>query len=183
MAGAGREEGVVVDLVPRLERQVDRAERAHVAANDDAVFFVQPFLGDGAGADDGRGQPRRRASAAARVAEAVFLRVGVVGVAGAEGLGDVAVVLAALVFVADQQRDRRAGGLAFVHAGEDFHRIGFAALGDVARGAGLAAVEIMLDVGLGERHAGRAAVDHAADGGAVRFAENGDTEQFAECAA
>ena len=53
----------------------------------------------------------------------------------------------------------------------------------MARGAGLAAVEIVLDVGLGERHAGRAAVDHAADGGAVRFAEHGDTEQFAECAA
>ena len=118
--GAGREEGVVVDLVPRLEGNVDRAERAHVAADHDAVFFSQPLLGDGAGADDGRGQPCRRAPAAARVAEAVFLRVGVVGVAGAEGLDDVAVVLAALVLVADQERDRRAGR-SCLHRG----RIGF----------------------------------------------------------
>ena len=103
--------------------------------------------------------------------------------AGAEGLADVAVVLAALILVADQKRDRRAGGLALVQPGEDFRSVGFAALGDMARGSGLAAVEIMLDVGLGERHAGGAAVDHATDGGAVRFAEDGDTEQFAECAA
>jgi len=41
----------------------------------------------------------------------------------------------------------------------------------------------MLDISLGERHAGRAAVDHATDRGAVRFTEHGDTKQFAECAA
>ena len=36
------------------------------------------------------------------VAETVLLRIGVVGVAWAEGLGDVAVVLAALILVTDQ---------------------------------------------------------------------------------
>ena len=51
---------------------------------------------------------------------------------GPEGFGDVAVILAALVLVADQQGDRGAGGLALEHAGKDFHRIRFAALGDVA---------------------------------------------------
>jgi hypothetical protein len=70
-----------------------------------------------------------------------------------------------------------------VEAGKNFRGVGFAALGDVARGTWLAAVEVMLDVGLGQRHAGRTAVNHAADGGAVRFTEHGDTEQFAECAA
>ena len=54
-----------------------------------------------------------------RVAQPVLAPVGVVGVAGAEGVEDVAVVLAALVLIADQQADRRAGGLAFVDAGED----------------------------------------------------------------
>jgi hypothetical protein len=37
---------------------------------------------------------------------------------------DVAVVLAALVLVADQQRDRGAGGQAFVDAGQDLDRVG-----------------------------------------------------------
>jgi hypothetical protein len=65
--------------------------------------FGQPLLGDGAGRDHGRGQAGRGAAAAARVAQAVLLQVGVVGVAGAELLADLAVVLAALVGVADQQ--------------------------------------------------------------------------------
>ncbi len=103
--------------------------------------------------------------------------------AGAEGVEDVAVVLAALVGVADQQRDRRAGGQALVHAGQDLHRIGLVALRHVAAGAGAAPVQVGLDVGLGQRHAGRAAVDDAADGRAMAFAEVGDAEQFAEGAA
>src|ERR1700744_5511109 len=53
---------------------------------------------------------RATAPAAARIAQAVLAPVGVVGVAGAEGVEDVAVVLAALVGVANEQRDRRAGG-------------------------------------------------------------------------
>ena len=67
--------------------------------------------------------------------------------AGAKGVQDVAVVLAALVGVADKQGDGRAGSLALEHAGEDFHLIGFLPLRDVAAGAGAAAVEIGLDVG------------------------------------
>ncbi len=100
--------------------------------------------------------------------------------AGTEGVGDVAVVLAALVFVADQQRDGRAGGLAFEHTGKDLHRVRFAALRDVARGAGLAAVQLDLDVGCAQLHSRRATVDDAADGRAVRFAERGDGKERAE---
>src|SRR6218665_881756 len=62
-------------------------------------------------------------STAARVANAVLAPVAVVGVAGAKTLGAAAVVFAALVGIADQQRDRRARGLALVDAGEYFHRI------------------------------------------------------------
>ena len=70
--------------------------------------------------------------------------------AGAKLLRDLAIVLAALVGVLDQQRDRRAGGPAFVDAAQDLHRVGLVALRDVAAGAGAAAVEVALDVGLGE---------------------------------
>src|SRR5690606_8890504 len=106
--------------------------------------------------------------------------VGVVGMAGAEGIGNVAVVLAARIGVADQQPDGRAGGHAFEHAREDLHRVGLAALGDMARSARAAPVEFGLDVGLGQRHSRRAAVNHGADGRAVRFAEIGDTKQGTE---
>ncbi len=99
--------------------------------------------------------------------------------AGTEGLGDVAIVLAALVLVADQERDGRAGGPALEHAGQDFRGVGFLSLGHMARGAGLAPVEFVLDVTLRQCHAGRTAVDHAADGRAVGFAEDGDAKEFA----
>ena len=67
--------------------------------------------------------------------------------AGTEGFGDVAVILAALILVADEEADGRAGGFAFEDAGKNFHRIRFPPLGDVARGAGFAAVQFGLDVG------------------------------------
>jgi hypothetical protein len=53
-----------------------------------------------------RGFAGRRPAAAAIVADAVFLPVGDVGMAGAELLGDVAVILRPLVGVADHQLDR-----------------------------------------------------------------------------
>src|SRR5690606_29548853 len=158
----------------------DLADLHHAAVKAGAEFLVQPLLGHGTRGHGGRGETGRRTPAAARITDAVFLPVGVVGVAGAEGARDLAVVLAALVGVADQQADRRAGGLALVHAAQDLHRVGLVALGDELAGAGAAAVQVALDVGLTERHAGRAAVDDAADGRAVGFAEVGDPEQGAE---
>ena len=97
--------------------------------------------------------------------------------AWAEGVGDIAVVFAALVGIADQQRNRRAGGDAFEHAREDLDLVFFLTLRDVARRARLAAVEFELDIGFDQRHARRAAVDHAADRGAVRLAEGRDGEK------
>ena len=158
----------------------DLAELHEVAAHGDAVGLVQPFLGDGACRHAACRLARRGTAAAAIVADAVFLPVGVVGVAGTEGVGDIAVVLAALVFVADQQRDGRAGGFAFEHAGQDLHRVRFAALGNVARGAGFAAVQVSLDIGRAQFHSRRATVDDATDGRAVGFAERGDGEEGAE---
>src|SRR6476620_1036765 len=47
-------------------------------------------------------------------------------------------------------------------------------------GAGTAAIQVALDVGLIERHARWATVNHAADGRAVGFTEVGDCEKGAE---
>ena len=93
------------------------------------------------------------------------------------------IVLAALVDIVDDERDRRAGRhlragcLVREHAGEDFDRVGFLALRGEARLAGPAPIEIGLDVGLVERDSRRAAIDHATDRRPVAFAEGGDTEE------
>src|SRR6218665_929921 len=138
------------------------------------------FLASGAGRWGGGGGRGGGAAAAARVANAVLAPVAVVGVAGAKTLGAAAVVFAALVGIADQQRDRRARGLALVDAGEYFHRIRLVALRDMAAAAWPPPVQVGLYVGLGQGHAGRAAVDHAANGRAVGFAKIGDCKQGAE---
>ena len=105
---------------------------------------------------------------------------------GAELVLDVPVVLGARVDILDLERDRRAGGhllsarLVGEDAGEDAHLVRLLALGGEARLAGLALVEIGLDVGDVELDAGRAAIDHAADRRPVAFAPGGDAEEMAE---
>src|SRR5690606_34422793 len=136
-----------------------------------------------------RGHPHgrlagRAATAAARVADAVLGLVGEVGVAGAEGAGDVAIVLRAGVLVLDQDRDRRTRGhrpgAVVVRARQDARRVALPALGDEAAAAGPAAVQPRLDVGLGQRDAGRTAVDDAADRRPVALAPGGHAEEVAE---
>ncbi len=127
-----------------------------------------------------RGLARRGAAAAARVAHAVFQVVREIGMARTELLGDVAVVARALVHIVDLQGDRRAGGQPFIGAGQDAHGIRLGPLRGEARLAGAAAVEPGLDVGLRQTQSGRAAVDHAADGGAVALAPGRDPEQMTE---
>ena len=174
---------IVRYMLPTLERDHDAADLRHAPTKPRAVLLEEPLLGDRTGRDHGRRESRRRAPATPRIANAVLLPVGVIGVAGPELLRDLTVVFAALVGVLDQQRDRGAGGLALVDATQDLHRVRLAALRHVATGTGAAAVEIALDVGLGQRHAGRAAVDDATDRWAVGFTKIGDCEKGAESVA
>ena len=180
LAAVGGEKGIFADKFFALESDGFFAHLRNPADDFGAEALAQPFFGNGAGGHAGGGFTGGTSAAAAVVADAVFVPVAVVGVAGAELLGDGAVVFAALVGVADQQGDGSAGGFALEDAGKDFHAVGFAALGNVAAGAGFAAVEIGLDVVCTKRQAGRAAVDNAADGFAVAFAKSGDAEQLSE---
>jgi hypothetical protein len=66
------------------------------------------------------------------------------------------------------------------HARQDFHRIGFLALGSKARLPRAAAIEIVLDILDRERQLRRTAVDHAADRNPVAFAKGRDPEHVAE---
>ncbi len=143
-------------------------------------MLAQPLARDRAGSNADRRFARRLPAAAAMIANTVFLPIGVVGVTGAKGIGDRRVILAARVLVANQERDRRSGRPSFENAGQDFDRVGFAALGYVSRRAGLAPVEIVLDVGSSQLQPRRTAIDNAADRRPVRLAERGDAKKPAE---
>src|SRR6266571_6931796 len=168
-----REKGVLVHAVPRLERDLVRPELGEVAAHFDTVALAQPFLGDRAGSDADRGFTRRGPAPAAIIAQAVFLPVRVIGVAGPEGVGERAVILAALVLVPDEKADRGAGGPALENAGKNLDAVGLLALRHVARATRFPPVEFLLDVAFRELQTRRAAVDDAPVGGAVALAERG----------
>ena len=95
-----------------------------------------------------------------------------------EHVFDGAVVLRALIGVLNDQTDAGAGSHAFEYAGENAHLIRFATLGGVTRGARTTAVQIVLQIGFGERNAGRHAVDDTTQRHPVRFTEGGDAENL-----
>jgi hypothetical protein len=105
------------------------------------------------------------------VANAIFLPVCIVRVAGPKGIDQITVVSAAGVFVPDEEGDGSAGGLAFKNTGKDFDGIGFLPLRDVAGGAWLAPIEIVLDVVDGKGQTGRTAIHDTANRRPVAFAE------------
>ena len=103
--------------------------------------------------------------------------------AGPELRRDVAIVLGALILVLDHQGNRGAGGQALEHPGLDLDDIRLAPLGGEARLAGLALVQEVLDVRLGQRQARRDTIDDGADRGSVAFAPGGESERRAEAVA
>src|SRR4051812_35086612 len=74
----GRKERIAIHFVPRLERDLGLPQRSEIAPHRDAVFFLQPLLRDRARRDAHHGLARRGAAAAACVADAVFLPIGIV---------------------------------------------------------------------------------------------------------
>lgn len=88
--------------------------------------------------------------------------------AGAETLGNLTVILGALVGIFDQHGNRRAcrrhrlAVLVQHHAGQNLHDVVLAALGHEAALAGLALVHPVLHLGKGKADAGRATIYHAA---------------------
>lgn len=101
--------------------------------------------------------------------DAIFLQVCPIGVARTrvEVHGAVAVILRPLVLVHDPHANGRSQRDAKLGAGLDFHTILLVARGGDCALARPTAGHLGLDVGLGELHARRAAVDNATDGEAV----------------
>src|SRR3977135_3003656 len=88
----GTPEGIVAGGGPVPFGAIDLlgSELHHGAADADVV--AQDLAGDGARCDPHRGLPRRLPAAAAIVAHAVFLEVGVIGVGGTELVLDLRIV-------------------------------------------------------------------------------------------
>src|SRR5690348_3341662 len=103
-----------------------------MTANFDAATLAQPLARNRAGGHAHGRLARRLPAAAAIVANAVLLPIRVVGVTGTKGIGNVRVVLAARILIADQERDRRSRRQAFEHAGQNFDGVGLAALAYMA---------------------------------------------------
>jgi len=101
----------------------------------------------------------------------VLVRVGVVGMAGPEAIGEFVVVTRARVRIFNQHADRRTGGAAFEYAGEDPYGVAFAALAHKMRGAGAPPVDVALQVGFAQVQAGRTAIDDAAQRRPVALAK------------
>ena len=157
-----------------------RTQLPQVTANLDAKPQLQELSRNGASRHTHGRLARRRTAPAPVVADAVFLLVRVVGVARPESILDLSIVLGLLVHVFDQQADRRAGGQALEHAGENLHRVRLTALGGVPGLAGAPALQIPLDVSLGKGQAGRTPVDDAAQCRPVALAEGRDRVRLAD---
>jgi hypothetical protein len=175
--GIGAEERVVGDFA--------RVEAFHAVATDlddmrDDADFADYQPRDSARRDPRCGFAGRTAPAAAIVAQAVFRVIGIVGVAGTIGGGDLIIVFRTLVDVLDHQADRRAGRPSLEHARQDAHRIGFLPLSREFRRARTTLVEKWLDIGFAQRQPRRTAVNHGAERRPVRFAPGRKTEKMAE---
>ena len=179
------EKRIARDLVPVPFGAIDLV-RTHLHQRAAHFHTGQDLAGDRAGCDPRRGFARRRAAAATIIAQAIFGFIGEVGMSWAKLVLDLGIVLRALVGVLDQKRDRRSrrdlhAGLGMRHhAGQDLDRIRLLALRGEARLAGPAAIEIALDVLIGQRDQRRAAIDHAADRDPVALAKGRDPEHVAE---
>ena len=111
-----------------------------------AEFSGEPFFCDDRGGYTHGRFARGRAPAAAMIADAVLLQIRVVGVRRPERVDEIVVVLGARIGVADQERDRRAGGASFEYAGKDLDVVGFVPLRCVAAFAGRAPIKVGAEI-------------------------------------
>ena len=100
--------------------------------------------------------------------------------ARAIGLGDVGIILGPLVGILDHQADWGAGGASLENTRQDAHKVRLAPLGREFGRAGLAQVQQWLNVRFGKRQAGRAAIDHRANGRPMAFAPGSKAKDATE---
>ena len=97
-------------------------------------------------------------------------------------LGDFCIVVAVLVFVENDERNGRAGRLAFENARKNLDLVLFVAGGRHFALAGTSAVQFRLDHGFGDRESGGASVQDGSDSGTMGFAPRRDRKNLSKCA-
>ena len=176
-----RKKRVVTNIVGGNKWNFNRTQLVHPALNGDAITLKQPLAGNRTRRNtDGR-FTRRRAATTAVIPRPVLLPIGVIGMPRAELLGDVAVILAALVRITNQQANRRTRGFALEDARQNFHCIRLATLRDVARRTRLATIQFGLNIRFANRQPRRTTIHHAANRRPVGFAKRRDGKQGADC--
>ncbi len=173
------EEGVLPDQ-RRIEMRIVYRVAANGADIGENIHFGDDRARHRARRHPACGFPRRRTPAAAIVAKSIFGVIGIVGMAGTIGLGDVRIIFRSLVGIFDHQADRRAGRPPFKHARQDADLVRLAPLGGEFGRAGLAQVEPGLDVGLAQVQPRRTAIDDRADGRTMALAPGGEAEYATE---
>src|SRR6516162_3715811 len=179
--GVRTKKRIAVDLIPIPARAID-AMRSHL--HQCAAHFESgnDLACDRTGGDPHRGLARRLAAAAAIIAQAVFYIISIVGMAWSVFILDIRIIFRTGIDVIDEQTDRRAGGNLFAarlldkDAGKDLDRIWLLALRRVARLARAPAIEIRLNIRLGERNTRRTTINHAANRWPMAFAEGRDAK-------
>jgi hypothetical protein len=153
------------------------------AANRDAR---NDFARDRTGRHPCRGFARRGTPTAAIIAHAIFGLISEIGVARAEFVADVGIVLGTLVDILDHQRDGRSrrhravGAVILEHAGEDLHLVRFPSLRCETGPPRPSLIQVDLNVLGLKRNVGRAAIDDASESRAMTFTEGGHPEHMAE---
>ena len=169
--GVGAEERVAIHFRHVFGLDADVTHLGEVAGYPHTEALCQVLPGDCTGRDPHHRLPRRGPPAAAIVAKPVLVLVRVVGVAGAESILDLVVVVRALVLVLDLEPDRSPGRAPLEDARENPHPVRLTPLARKTRGARTATLDVALDVVLVELQPRRATVHDAAQRRAVTLAE------------
>jgi hypothetical protein len=105
----GAEERIARHLIPIPARTINLM-RPHLHKRTANRNAIQNLARNRASRDARRRLTRRRAPTAAIIADAIFHIIGIIGVSWAIAVFDVTIILAALIDILDQKRNRRAGG-------------------------------------------------------------------------
>ena len=157
----------------------DRADLLHIAENLDALAG-QKLLGNRRRGDATKRLAGAGSASAAIVAETVLGVEREVRMTRTIFVLDIAVVLAALIGVVEENADGGTVGLSFKDTRPDLRHVLFLPLRDNLGLPRPPAAQIRKKVVHTERQAGRAAVDNAQIARPVADACGGDAEQFAE---
>ena len=129
-------------MLPRLKSNRQFTHLRHATLKSRPILKFQPLFCDSASGNHRRRKSGRRSAATLGITNAVFLKIGVIGMTGPKRLQNISVIFAALVGVLNQQRNRRSCGFTLIDTAQNLNHVRFLALGHMATGAWTSAVKV-----------------------------------------